>query len=77
MPPTDISELIDGDLAMYIFGDMGDVENPLPVESFRCGEEVVGGFELWSSSELSMDIDLGLGVLCAKGDRGGANALES
>lgn len=77
MPPTDISELIDGDLAMYILGDIGDVENPLPEESFRCGEEVSGCFALWSSSELSMDIDLGLVVLCAKGDLGGANALES
>lgn len=77
VPPTDISELIDDDLAMYILGDIGDVENPLPEESFRCGEEVSGCFVLWSSSELSMDIDLGLAVLCAKGDLGGANALES
>ena len=32
---------------------------------------------LKSSSELAMDTDLGLEVLCANGDRGGANAPES
>jgi hypothetical protein len=63
---------------MYIWGDIGDVEKPLPEENFRCGD--ILGRELdvlpESSSELSIDIDLGLGVLCANGDRGGAS-LES
>jgi hypothetical protein len=78
LPPADTSELIDGDLPMYICGDIGDVEKPLPPENFRCGDILGRGLDvlLSSSSELSIDIDLGLGVLCANGDRGG-NSLES
>ncbi len=78
VPPTDISELMDGDLVEYIVGDIGEFEKALPQDNFRCGEMAGGGFrELKSSSELSMDIDLGLGVRWLNGDRGGANALES
>lgn len=78
VPPADISEPIDGDLPMYIWGDIGDVEKPLPEENVRCGDILGRGLDVLpeSSSELSIDIDLGLGVLCANGDRGGAS-LES
>lgn len=63
VPPTEISELIEGDLVEYMVGDRGEFEKPLPVESFRCGEIAEGGFkELKSSSELSIEIELGLGV---------------
>jgi hypothetical protein len=78
VPPTDISELIDGDRVEYMVGDVGEFENPLPVDNFRCGDMAGGGFrELKSSSEPSMDIDRGLGVRWLYGERGGANALES
>lgn len=78
VPPTDISELMDGDLVEYMVGDVGEFDIPLPVDNFRCGDAADGGFrELKSSSEPSMDIDLGLGVRWLYGDRGGANALES
>jgi hypothetical protein len=62
VPPTDISELMDGDLVEYMVGDIGEFETPLPVDSFRCGEIAGRLRELTSSSELSIDIDLGLGV---------------
>ena len=76
VPPTEISELIDGDLGIEnTDGDIGEVDIPLPVESFRCGDRTGTPLEK-PSSELS-DIDLGLGVLWANGDRGGANARES
>lgn len=39
VPPMEISELIDGDLGIgCIAGDLGDVDNPLLVDSFRWGE---------------------------------------
>jgi hypothetical protein len=78
VPPIDISELIDGDLPIYIWGEIWASEKALPEENFRCGDVSGRGLEalLKSSSELSIDIDLGLEVLCAKGDRGGAS-LES
>jgi hypothetical protein len=77
VPPTDISELIDGDLGIpYIPGEIGDVDITLPEESLRCGDTLCVPLVARSSSELS-DIDLGLGVLCENGDRGGAKALES
>ena len=75
VPPIEISELIDGDLGIQnIGGEIGEVDMPLLLESFR-GERTGKPLEN-PSSELS-DIDLGLGVLCAKGDRGGARARES
>jgi len=42
VPPTDISELIDGDLAIYILGDIGDVENPLPEKVFGAAKKYQG-----------------------------------
>lgn len=75
VPPIDISELIDGDLCMEnTEGDIGEVDIALPLESLR-GARIGTPFEK-PSSELS-DMDLGLGVLCANGDRGGASARES
>lgn len=80
VPPTDLSELMDGDLAAADEKNPGDIpvgeaDKPLPIDGFRCSD-MPGTRLAKSSSELS-DIDLGLGVLCAKGDLGGANALES
>ena len=75
VPPIEISELIDGDLAIECTpGEIGEVDMPLPAESFR-GDNTGTPLEN-PSSELS-DIDLGLGVLCANGDRGGARARKS
>lgn len=73
VPPIEISELIDGDLGIEV--DIGEVDMPLAPESFRGGDRM-GTPNEEPSSELS-DIDLGLGVLCAKGDRGGASARRS
>jgi hypothetical protein len=56
-------------------GDIGDVDMPLLEESFRRGDNATPFEVEISSSELS-EIDLGLGVLCEKGDRGGASAAE-
>jgi hypothetical protein len=75
VPPTETSELTDPDRAIeYIPGDMGDDEKALSDENVRLGDRARW---LESSSELSKDIALGLGVRCANGDRGGANARES
>lgn len=40
VPPTDISELIEGDRGcwLYIVGEIGDVDIPLAEDSFRFGE---------------------------------------
>jgi len=46
VPPIDISELIDGDLVVCVFGDIGEVENPLPLEAFRFGDMPVEAFTL-------------------------------
>jgi hypothetical protein len=76
VPPTDISELFEGDLGIEnIKGDIGDADIRLPEDNVRCGDRTGAPLDK-PSSELS-DIDLGLGVLCAKGDLGGANARES
>jgi hypothetical protein len=80
VPPTDISELIEGDLGtfiLYISGEIGDVDNPLPDKGLQCGDTLCVPLEVAKSSSELSDIDLGLGVLCENGDRGGANALES
>jgi len=61
VPPTEISELMEGDLAKKE-GEMGEVDMPLPAEGLRCGDSPGTACEE-PSSELS-DIDLGLGVLC-------------
>lgn len=46
VPPVEISELIEGDLGieLYIVGDIGDVEKPLPEDNFRWGAEVGPGY---------------------------------
>ena len=37
VPPTDISELIEGDRGMkFVVGEMGELENPLPEECCLC-----------------------------------------
>jgi hypothetical protein len=78
VPPTDISEQIEGDLGACVVGEMGEFERPLAVEGFRLGEIVTPIVEVWkSSSELSAEIDRGLAFRPVKGDLGGANALES
>jgi hypothetical protein len=66
VPPTEISELTEGDLPLISNPDeirVGDAESPLAFDVFRCIPKVGARLEK-SSSELS-DIDLGLGVLCA------------
>jgi hypothetical protein len=40
VPPTDISEQIEGDLGACVVGEMGEFERPLAVEGFRLGEIV-------------------------------------
>lgn len=74
----DTSELTEGDRTFESNpGEIpvGEDDKPLVIEEFRGGDKV-GTRLTKSSSELS-DMDLGLGVLCAKGDLGGASALES
>jgi hypothetical protein len=66
VPPTEISELTDGDLPLKSNpGEIrvGDDDNPLPFDGFRCSDKV--GTRLAKSSSEISDIDLGLGVLCA------------
>ena len=74
VPPTEYSELTDGDRGMEggIEGELGEDDMTLVEDNLRRGELCDNER---SSSELSIDIDLGLGALCANGARGGAKAL--
>lgn len=79
VPPTENSELMEGDLASAdMDGDIGEVWLVLADESFRSLESFETPFcPPRSSSSLSVDMDLGLGFLAAKGDFGGAKVLGS
>jgi hypothetical protein len=70
---AETSEQTDGDLGMK--GEIGDVDKTLLDENLRklsLSDKVIDTGE--SSSEQSIDIDLGLGIFGEKGDRGGARA---